>query len=67
MHALDVVGDVGLAAEWHPTKNGKLTPFNVSVKGAEKFWWAGSCGHEWQAVVAGRSTYGSGCLRCRWT
>ena len=35
------VGNPGLAAEWHPTKNGKLTLFGVSVMGAEKVMWAG--------------------------
>ena len=28
-----------LAAEWHPTKNGDLTPEMVSVKSTTKVWW----------------------------
>ena len=39
---------------WHPTKNGKLTPANVSLKTHTKVWW--KCpkhdDHEWEAAVA---------------
>ena len=28
-----------LAAEWHPSKNGKLTPDNVTCGSAKKVWW----------------------------
>lgn len=38
-----------LAAEWHPTKNGELTPEQVTAATSKKVWWLGSCGHEWQA------------------
>jgi hypothetical protein len=47
----------GLAAEWHPTKNGKLTPEDVPVHSAKKVWWR--CrrhpGHVWAASVARRT------------
>ena len=28
-----------IAKEWHPTKNGKLTPLDVSQGQAIKVWW----------------------------
>ena len=44
-----------LAAEWHPTKNGELTPQMVTAMSGVKVWWRGSCGHEWQKMIAKRS------------
>jgi len=40
-----------LAAEWHPTKNGELSPEKVVGRSAEKVWWKCQKGpdHEWQA------------------
>ena len=53
-----------LASEWHPTKNGELTP-DMVTKGSEKrVWWFGKCGHEWKAMVSDR-TNGTGCPVCR--
>jgi hypothetical protein len=53
-----------LAAEWHPTKNGSLTPSDVAAGTNKKVWWLGKCGHEWEAVGASRSTQGTGCPYC---
>lgn len=44
-----------VAAEWHPYKNGGLTPDKVNKASRFKVWWKGSCGHEWQMVVADRT------------
>ena len=44
-----------LAAEWHPTKNGDLTPENVTYGMAEKVWWLCPQGHEYQATINHRS------------
>ena len=52
-----------LAAEWHPTKNGTLTPANVGYGSAKKVWWLCDKGHEWQATVGNRIK-GSGCPYC---
>jgi hypothetical protein len=52
-----------LAKEWHPTKNGKLTPNNVTPKTHKKIWWICSKGHEWQARPA-RKNNGIGCPYC---
>lgn len=53
-----------IAAEWHPTKNGKLKPENVSTGVNTKVWWLGKCEHEWIATIASRCT-GAGCKICR--
>lgn len=51
------------AAEWHPTKNGDLKPFNFAPSAKDVVWWLGKCGHEWQASVANRCR-GQGCQIC---
>jgi len=55
-----------LAKEWHPTKNGKLTPFDVRPGSQKKVWW--KCpkrpDHVWQASVAERNK-GTGCPTCK--
>ncbi|HLX87796.1 MAG TPA: zinc-ribbon domain-containing protein, partial [Acidimicrobiales bacterium] len=52
-----------LAGEWHPTKNGELTPLDVTPGSSKKVWWLGSCRHEWDATIAGRKA-GQGCPYC---
>ena len=52
-----------LAKEWHPTKNGQLTPKSVNIGSNVKYWWIGPCGHEWDASVVNRAK-GKGCPYC---
>lgn len=52
-----------LAAEWHPIKNGKLLPSDVTCNSSEKVWWKCREGHEWLATIAAR-TRGSTCPHC---
>lgn len=52
-----------LAMEWHPTKNGDITPNMVSHGSDKKVWWLGKCGHEWEASIYNRSK-GVGCPYC---
>lgn len=54
-----------LASEWHPTKNGYYTPFNIGPNSKKKLWWKCPKGddHEWQAVVNNRNR-GLGCPIC---
>lgn len=52
-----------LAAEWHPERNGDLTPEMVSRGCGKKVWWKGKCGHEWEATVLNRYN-GKGCPAC---
>jgi len=53
-----------LAKEWHPSKNGELTPQVITPKNQKKVWWKCSKGHEWQASVSKRSQRGDGCPYC---
>ncbi|MFH1811873.1 MAG: zinc-ribbon domain-containing protein [Pseudomonadota bacterium] len=52
-----------LALEWHPTRNRKLEPSDVTPGSGRKVWWRCARGHVWQASVNSRS-HGSGCMRC---
>jgi DNA-directed RNA polymerase subunit RPC12/RpoP len=54
-----------VASEWHPTKNGKLSPKEISPKSNKKVWWQCSIAddHMWSATVAHRSN-GTGCPYC---
>jgi very-short-patch-repair endonuclease/uncharacterized Zn-finger protein len=52
-----------LAAQWHPTKNGKLSPAMVTTMSSKKVWWQCEKGHEWPAVISSRSS-GRGCPEC---
>ena len=52
-----------LAAQWHPTKNGMLTPEQVTKGSHQKVWWLGECGHEWKTSIAHRSA-GQNCSVC---
>ncbi|QWI77934.1 zinc-ribbon domain-containing protein (plasmid) [Bacillus mycoides] len=52
-----------LAKEWHPTKNGTLTPYDVTRSSSKRVWWKCNEGHEWETSVNNRA-YGSGCLYC---
>lgn len=52
-----------LVKQWHPYKNGKLTPEKVKAGSHKKIWWVCEKGHEWQAPVYSR-THGNGCPVC---
>ena len=52
-----------LAREWHPTKNGDLTPDRISPGSSRKVWWRCDQGHEWEARTQTRILYGS-CPDC---
>ncbi|MBI5489099.1 MAG: zinc-ribbon domain-containing protein [Deltaproteobacteria bacterium] len=55
-----------LAAEWHPTKNGDLTPVEVVPGSNRKVWWrCRAAGHEWTARIHDRGVLGHGCPYCR--
>lgn len=54
----------GLAAQWHPTKNGAFQPDQVAPGSHRKAWWRCEAGHEWQASVTSRTSGGSGCPVC---
>lgn len=52
-----------LAAQWNPTKNGAITPDQVTPGSHKKVWWVCPKGHQWQALVMARSA-GEGCPVC---
>ena len=54
-----------LAKEWHPTKNGDLTPYDVTGGSKNKVWWKCNKGddHEWISTVSNRK-HGKGCPVC---
>jgi len=53
-----------LALEWHPTKNGQLTPQDITAGSNKKVWWQCEKGHEWATSVVNRSK-GTGCPHCQ--
>lgn len=52
-----------LAEEWHPSRNGSLTPADVTPHSTNNVWWKCSKGHEWKAAISSRSG-GQGCFYC---
>lgn len=54
-----------LAAQWHPEKNGKLTPRDVTTFSNRYAWWICEKGHEYRSTIAKRSHSGSGCPYCK--
>lgn len=55
-----------IAAEWHPTKNGRLWPDDVTRATARKVWWRCALNrhHVWEATVGSRTLQGHGCPDC---
>jgi len=54
-----------VAKEWHPTRNGKLTPYNVTVGSGKKVWWICELGHTWKTAVHNRKR--TGCRDCSYS
>ena len=53
-----------LARDWHPDRNGDITPYKVKPHSDIKVWWVcPQCGNEYFATV-GHRTSGSGCPEC---
>ena len=54
-----------IAKEWHPTKNGDLTPDQVTFGSGRKVWWVCGHGHGWEARVCSRTSQNAtGCPYC---
>lgn len=53
-----------IAKQWHPSKNGSLTPKTVSYGSAKRVWWLCDLNprHEWEATVTSRRN--NGCPLC---
>jgi len=61
-HNLQIINP-SLVKEWHPAKNGTLTPTDVTPVSGKKVWWICDKGHEWEAAISNR-TNGGGCPYC---
>jgi len=53
-----------LVSQWHPTKNGTLTPEQVMPGSEQTVWWRCEKNHEWRSMVAVRARQGHGCPYC---
>ena len=53
-----------IAAEWHPTLNGKITPSMVPAYSNEFFYFLCPKGHEYEAVVSKRTKRNDSCPYC---
>ncbi|MDA7656552.1 zinc-ribbon domain-containing protein, partial [Akkermansiaceae bacterium] len=58
-----------LVKEWHPTKNGDLTPYDLVVGTPKKVWWKCPKGddHTWKASPHLRNKDNTGCPFCTLT
>lgn len=57
-----------VAAQWHPTLNGELTPQQVSAGSKKRVWWQCANGHVWQAFIYSRTgNQRCGCPVCAGT
>jgi hypothetical protein len=53
-----------VAREWHPTRNGEVTPRDVVAGSSRPAWWRCAFGHEWRAKISARTAAGTGCRDC---
>ena len=54
-----------ISSEWHPTKNGTLSPNDVSSHSRQKVWWVCPKGHEYKASIDARAGVNkTGCPIC---
>lgn len=55
-----------LAAQWHPSKNGALTPADITCGSTRFVWWKCPEGksHEWRNRLYARTLLGTGCPFC---
>jgi hypothetical protein len=55
-----------LASEWHPTRNGRLSPDDVTPGSSRKVWWLclSDATHVWRTAVTNRFGRASGCPFC---
>lgn len=53
-----------LSAEWNHSKNGDLSPENISAHSNKKVWWKCQRGHEWEAVINSRYSGNHECPYC---
>ena len=61
--------DPDLAKQWHPEKNGDVSPETVRPASLKVYWWRCEQGHEFQAAPVHRTRMSRPCPGCqtRWT
>ena len=61
--------DPDLAKQWHPEKNGRVSPETVRPASFKVYWWQCEKGHEFQAAPVHRTRMNHPCPGCqaRWT
>lgn len=57
-------GREALLLQWDSSKNGPLTPDDVSYGSQKKIWWHCDQGHQWQSAPYARAEKQSGCPYC---
>jgi Probable Zinc-ribbon domain len=53
-----------VSREWHPTKNGRLRPSDVTYATNKKVWWVCAGKHVWRASISTRTTQNACCPYC---
>lgn len=53
-----------IAAQWHPKKNGRLRPFEVTATTHKKVWWSCELEHAFQQQVNAKTLRQKGCPFC---
>ncbi len=53
-----------IAKQWHPEKNGDVTPYDVTAHTNKKYWWVCPRGHNYPASPNARKNAYSGCIKC---
>jgi len=53
-----------IAKQWHPTKNGNITPHDIVIGSNTKRWWKCECGYEWKTSPKKRCIGKQGCSNC---
>ena len=53
-----------IAAQWHPTKNGDMTPQSVTAFSNKTVWWLCEAGHDYQTAISRRTRGLSNCPYC---
>ncbi len=53
-----------IARQWHPERNGTLTPQKVVAGNHTKVWWRCELGHEWQSTILSRTANNNSCPVC---
>lgn len=55
-----------VAKQWHPTKNGNLTPNDITRGSNKEVWWKCEKGddHEWKSIIGNRTIHHQNCPFC---